>query len=67
MHLSMIIWLYVVPFRYRRQMKKKDIDYQQRFKLQNILMKQSSSSPPPSTHENDQLQKTNINDRTAYL
>jgi len=48
-------------------MKKKDIDYQQRFKLQNILMKQSSSSPPPSTHDNDQLQKTNINDRTAYL
>jgi hypothetical protein len=59
MHLSMIIWLYRVPYGYRRQMKKKDMEYQQRFKLQAILR--------TSTHQNDQFEKTNIKDRMVYL
>ncbi len=61
MHLCMIIWLYIIPFGYRRQMKKKDIEYQQRFKLQTILMKRSS------TNVIDQFEKTNIKDRITDL
>ncbi len=41
MHLCMFIWLYRIPYGYRRQMKKKDIEYQQRFKLETMLIEQS--------------------------
>jgi len=45
-------------------MKKKDIEYQQRVKLQNIQIKQSLSL---SAHPNHRLEKTNVKYQMASL
>ncbi len=63
MHLCMIIWLYRVPFGYRRRMKQKDIDYQNHLKKQKLLLKQSLSSP----HLNSYFEQINNKDKFAVF
>jgi hypothetical protein len=43
MHLLMLIWLYIVPLGYQRQMHEKDIDYRRQLKILGLLPKQSSA------------------------
>jgi hypothetical protein len=63
MHLSMFIWLYRIPFGYRRRMKQRDSDYRNHLKLQTILIKPTSSQ----INLNDCLEKINNKDKFTLL
>jgi hypothetical protein len=63
MHLSMIIWLYIVPIGYQRQMKEKDIDCRHQLKTQGLLPKKSLTQP----NLNGYLERIKTKDKLLVL